>query len=160
MTLSLIIKVRQVLQRISAPVEPESETADDREARTLLKKKKQVLKSMWDSRIQAARDYRGDGDTELNQYLTLAQLEKGFAKNHKIYKDPFNSGMKRITSAVTFGRFIESALESDVSLEDLEKESRAISTYAYDILAWERQDWIQQMLKSKKDAAAASETRT
>ena len=132
------------------------ETPDDREARTLLKKKKQVLKSMWDSRVQAARDYTGDGDTELNQYLTLAQLEKGFAKHHKIYKDPFNSGMKRITSAVTFARFIESALASDVSLEDLEKESRAISTYAYDILAWQRQDWIQQMLKSKKDAAAAS----
>ena len=142
---------------VETPVESESaETSDDREARTLLKTKKQVLKSMWDSRIQAARDYTGDGDTELNQYLTLPQLEKGFAKHHKIYKDPFNSGMKRITSAVTFARFIESALASDVSLEDLEKESRAISTYAYDILAWQRQDWIQQMLKSKKDAAAAS----
>ena len=140
----------------TTPVETPVETPDDREARTLLKKKKQVLKSMWDSRVQAARDYTDDGDTELNQYLTLAQLEKGFAKHHKIYKDPFNSGMKRITSAVTFARFIESALASDVSLEDLEKESRAISTYAYDILAWQRQDWIQQMLKSKKDAAAAS----
>ena len=140
----------------TTPVETPVETPDDREARTLLKKKKQVLKSMWDSRVQAARDYTGDGDTELNQYLTLAQLEKGFAKHHKIYKDPFNSGMKRITSAVTFARFIETALASDVSLEDLEKESRAISTYAYDILAWQRQDWIQQMLKSKKDAAAAS----
>ena len=140
----------------TTPVETPVETPDDREARTLLKKKKQVLKSMWDSRVQAARDYTDDGDTELNQYLTLAQLEKGFAKHHKIYKDPFKSGMKRITSAVTFARFIETALASDVSLEDLEKESRAISTYAYDILAWQRQDWIQQMLKSKKDAAAAS----
>ena len=143
---------------VETPVESESaETSDDREACTLLKKKKQVLKSMWDSRIQAARDYTGDGDTELNQYLTLAQLEKGFAKHHKIYKDPFNSGMKRITSAVTFARFIETALASDDSLEDLEKESRAVNTYAFDILQWERQDWIQQMLKSKKDAAAASE---
>ena len=143
---------------VETPVESGSaETSDDREASTLLKKKKQVLKSMWDSRVQAARDYRGDGDTELNQYLTLAQLEKGFAKNHKIYKDPFNSGMKRITSAVTYARFIETALASDDSLEDLEKESRAVKTYAFDILRWERQDWIQQMLKSKKDAAAASE---
>ena len=140
----------------TAPVETPVETPDDREARTLLKKKKQVLKSIWDSRVQAARDYRGDGDTELNQYLTLPQLEKGFAKHHKIYKDPFNSGMKRITSAVTFARFIETALASDDSLEDLEKESRAVNTYAFDILQWERQDWIQQMLKSKKDAAAAS----
>ena len=155
--LSLIIKVRQVLQESQQPVESKSETADDRDASTLLKKKKQVLKSMWDSRIQAARDYTGDADTELNQYLSLAQLEKGFAKHHKIYKGPFKSGMRRITSAVTYARFIETALESDVSLEELEKESRAISTYAYDILAWERQDWIQQMLKSKKDAAAASE---
>ena len=141
----------------TTPVETPVETPDDREARTLLKKKKQVLKSMWDSRVQAARDYTGDGDTELNQYLTLPQLEKGFAKHHKIYKDPFNSGMKRITSAVTFARFIETALASDDSLEDLEKESRAVNTYAFDILQWERQDWIQQMLKSKKDAAAASE---
>ena len=140
----------------TTPVETPVETPDDREARTLLKKKKQVLKSMWDSRVQAARDYTDDGDTELNQYLTLAQLEKGFAKHHKIYKDPFNSGMKRITSAVTFARFIETALASDDSLEDLEKESRAVNTYAFDILQWERQDWIQQMLKSKKDAAAAS----
>ena len=140
----------------TTPVETSVETPDDREARTLLKKKKQVLKSMWDSRVQAARDYTDDGDTELNQYLTLAQLEKGFAKHHKIYKDPFNSGMKRITSAVTFARFIETALASDDSLEDLEKESRAVNTYAFDILQWERQDWIQQMLKSKKDAAAAS----
>ena len=105
----------------TTPVETPVETPDDREARTLLKKKKQVLKSMWDSRVQAARDYTDDGDTELNQYLTLAQLEKGFAKHHKIYKDPFNSGMKRITSAVTFARFIETALASDDSLEDLEK---------------------------------------
>ena len=141
----------------TTPVETPVETPDDREARTLLKKKKQVLKSMWDSRVQAARDYTDDGDTELNQYLTLAQLEKGFAKHHKIYKDPFNSSMKRITSAVTFARFIETALASDDSLEDLEKESRAVNTYAFDILQWERQDWIQQMLKSKKDAAAASE---
>ena len=141
----------------TTPVETPVETPDDREARTLLKKKKQVLKSMWDSRVQAARDYTDDGDTELNQYLTLAQLEKGFAKHHKIYKDPFNSGMKRITSAVTFARFIETALASDDSLEDLEKESRAVNTYAFDILQWERQDWIQQILKSKKDAAAASE---
>ena len=155
--LSLIIKVRQVLQESQQPVESKSETSDDRDASTLLKKKKQVLKSMWDARIQAARDYRGDADTELNQYLTLAQLEAGFAREHACYKAPFKSGMKRITSAVTFGRFIECALESDVSLEDLEKESRAISTYAHDILVWQRQDWIQVMIKHKKDADSKTE---
>ena len=154
--LSLIIKVRQVLKESQQPVESESETADDREASPLLKKKKQVLKSMWDARIQAARDYTGDGDTELNQYLTLPQLEAGFAREHACYKAPFKSGMRRITSAVTFGRFIDRALASDVSLEDLETESRAISTYAHDILVWQRQDWIQQMLQQKK--AAVSKT--
>ena len=154
--LSLIIKVRQVLQESQQPVESKSETADDRDASTLLKKKKQVLKSMWDSRIQAARDWTGDGDTELNKYLTLAQLEAGFAREHACYKAPFKSGMRRITSAVTFGRFIDRALASDVSLEDLETESRAISTYAHDILVWQRQDWIQQMLQQKK--AAVSKT--
>ena len=155
--LSLIFKVRQVLQESQQPVESKSETSDDRDASKLLKKKKQVLKSMWDARIQAARDYRGDADTELNQYLTLAQLEAGFAREHACYKAPFKSGMKRITSAVTFGRFIECALESDVSLEDLEKESRAISTYAHDILVWQRQDWIQVMIKHKKDADSKTE---
>ena len=154
--LSLIIKVRQVLKESQQPVESESETADDREASPLLKKKKQVLKSMWDARIQAARDYTGDGDTELNQYLRLPQLEAGFAREHACYKAPFKSGMRRITSAVTFGRFIDRALASDVSLEDLETESRAISTYAHDILVWQRQDWIQQMLQQKK--AAVSKT--
>ena len=85
-TLSFILEVRRVLKESQQPVESESETADDRDASKLLKKKKQTLKSMWDARVQAARDYTGDADTELNQYLSLPQLEDGFARYHEIYE--------------------------------------------------------------------------
>ena len=158
-TLSFIIEVRRVLKESQPPVESKSETADDRDASTLLKKKKQVLKSMWDARIQAARDYTGDADTELNQYLTLPQLEAGFAREHACYKAPFKSGMKRITSANSLSNFQERALESDVSLEDLEKECRAINTYAFDILKWKDQEWIQSMLQWRKNALSKADSK-
>ena len=107
-TLSFILEVRRVLQESQQPVESKSETADDRDASKLLKKKKQTLKSMWDARVQAARDYTGDGDTELNQYLTLPQLEEGLQGIMRCYEAPFKSGMKRITSAGTFDNFLQS----------------------------------------------------
>ena len=158
-TLSFIIEVRRVLKESQQPVESESETADDRDASKLLKKKKQTLKSMWDARVQAARDYTGDADTELNQYLSLPQLEDGFARYHEIYEAPFKSGMKRITSANSFSNFQERALESDVSLEDLEKECRAINTYAFDILKWKDQEWIQSMLQWRKNALSKADSK-
>ena len=156
-TLSFILEVRRVLQESQQPVESKSETADDRDASKLLKKKKQTLKSMWDARVQAARDYTGDGDTELNKYLTLPQLESGFAKHHNYVKDDFKSAMKRIDAAGTYDNFLQSALASDVSLEELEKENNALRTYAYDILIWQRQDWIQVMLQEKKDAVSKTD---
>ena len=156
-TLSFILEVRRVLKESQQPVESKSETADDRDASKLLKKKKQTLKSMWDARVQAARDYTGDADTELNQYLSLPQLEDGFARYHEVYEAPFKSGMKRITSANSLSNFQERALESDVSLEDLEKENNVLRTYAYDILIWQRQDWIQVMLQEKKDAVSKTD---
>ena len=158
-TLSFILEVRRVLQESQQPVESKSETADDRDASKLLKKKKQALKSMWDARIQAAKDYTGDAHTELNQYLTLQQLESGFARYHEVYEAPFKSGMKRITSANSLSNFQERALESDVSLEDLEKECRAINTYAFDILKWKDQEWIQSMLQWRKNALSKADSK-
>ena len=158
-TLSFIIEVRRVLKESQQPVESKSETADDRDASKLLKKKKQTLKSMWDARVQAARDYTGDADTELNQYLSLPQLEDGFARYHEVYEAPFKSGMKRITSANSLSNFQERALESDVSLEDLEKECRAINTYAFDILKWKDQAWIQSMLQWRKNALSKADSK-
>ena len=158
-TLSFIIEVRRVLKESQQPVESKSETADDRDASKLLKKKKQTLKSMWDARVQAARDYTGDADTELNQYLSLPQLEDGFARYHEIYEAPFKSGMKRITSANSLSNFQERVLESDVSLEDLEKEGRAINTYAFDILKWKDQEWIQSMLQWRKNALSKADSK-
>ena len=145
--LSFILEVRQVLKGSQQPVESKSETADDIEASKLLKKKTQVLKSMWDARIQAATDYTGEADTELNQTLTLPQLEKGFARHHPYLKDAFNSGMKRITSAFTYSIFLQNI---DVPLEDLENECRSITTYAHDIFRWKGEEWIQDMIRSKK----------
>ena len=158
-TLSFILEVRRVLKESQQPVESKSETADDRDASKLLKKKKQTLKSMWDARVQAARDYTGDADTELNQYLSLPQLEDGFARYHEIYEAPFKSGMKRIASANSFSNFQERALESDVSPEDLEKECRAINTYAFDILKWKDQAWIQSMLQWRKNALSKADSK-
>ena len=136
---------------VEKPLEEKSmETSDDREASKLLKKKNQTLKSMWDARKQAAADYVGEGDTDLNLYLSLPQLEAGFAKNHGFMADAFKSGMERTSFAGTFQGYQERALESGVSLEDLEKEYQAIRTYAYDILIWERQEWIQQLILQKK----------
>ena len=158
-TLSFTLEVRRVLKESQQPVESKPETADDRDASKLLKKKKQTLKSMWDARVQAARDYTGDGDTALNKYLTLPQLEDGFARYHACYKAPFKSGMKRITSANSLSNFQERALESDVSLEDLEKECRAINTYAFDILKWKDQAWIQSMLQWRKNALSKADSK-
>ena len=158
-TLSFIIEVRRVLKESQQPVESESETADDRDASKLLKKKKQTLKSMWDARVQVARDYTGDADTELNQYLSLPQLEDEFARYHEVYEARFKSGMKRITSANSLSNFQERALESDVSLEDLEKECRAINTYAFDILKWKDQAWIQSMLQWRKNALSKADSK-
>ena len=126
----------------------------EREANKLLKKKKHALKSMWDARIQVSRDYGGEDDNDLNQYLTIEQFEEGFARYHKDHADAFKSGMKRINTGKpgSFHIFQEKALETDVSLQDLEGEAEVINIYAHDISHWVDCDWIQQMIQWKKDA--------
>lgn len=136
-----------------------------RDAATAKKRKKQTLKNMWDTRIQAARDYTGDGDTELNQYLTLPDLEKGFAKSNESYAEAFVSGMKRIDAATSFKDFEDRAFDVDefgnakVDRSELEVEYRAIHTYAGDIRQWERPDWspdtnwILPLIEAKKAKA-------
>ena len=128
-----------------------SQTAEERETHKLLKQKKGVIKSLWDKRIEAARDYTGDADSELNLHLTLPELEKGFAKceDHKYCADAFQSAMRR-TSETSFNICLEKTLSSDVSLENLKAEYKAIHTYALDILTWERQEWIQQLIDKKR----------
>ena len=140
------------------------EVLNTREAAKSLKRKKQLLKDMWDKRKQASTDYIGDGDTDLNQYLTLNDLEKGFAKNNAFCAEAFQSGMKRIGIAASFQNFQERALETDefgnakVNLEDLEKELKAISTYSFDIFTWQRPsppgkntNWILPLIQQKKE---------
>ena len=131
------------------PEDKSEETSDNREVSKLLKKKKKRFKSIWDLRKQAAADYVGKGDTDLNRFLTLPELENGFARNHKFMADAFRSGMERISLA-TFHACEERTLASGVSLEDLNKEHQAIQTYAYDILIWQREEWIQQLIAQKK----------
>jgi hypothetical protein len=132
-------------------------TVPDREASKLLKQKKQALKSMWDKRIQASADYAGDRDTDLNQYLSLPDLEKGFAADeaHAYCADAFRSAFQR-TSETSFHTVVEKTLESDVSLEVLQAEARAMDTYAYDVLKWEQQAWIQELIEKKKAKKAPS----
>ena len=134
-------------EKVIAGEKSASEVLKVREVSKLLKQKKRVLKNIWDTRIQAARDYTGDGNTDLNQHLTLPELEKGFAKNNESYKDNFESGMKRIDAAASFKNFQDRALDVDefgnakVDIEDLEAEYKAIMTYVGDICQWKRPDW-------------------
>ena len=138
--------------------EQPKQTAEDREANAELKRKKQSIKSIWDTRIQAARDYTSDGDTELNLHLTLPELEKGFLKHeaHAYCADAFRSALQR-TSETSFNICLEKTLAADVSLEDLEAEYKALSTYAIDILAWEKQAWIQELIAKKRKKAEKAE---
>lgn len=135
-----------------------------RDAARLRKHKQSILKNMWDTNIQAARDYTGDSDTDLNQYLSLDDLEKGFAEHNESFADAFTSGMKRIDTAASFKNFQDRAFEVDehgvakVSIDDLEKENRAIGFYAGDIRQWQRPDWspdtnwILPLIEAKKVA--------
>ena len=124
-----------------------------REAEQKLKRKKKKLKSMWDTRIQASRDYLSDENAELAESLELQGLEDGFARYHEPLADAFKSGIKRYELARgDFARFEESAEE--VSLEDVEKECKAMSIYAHDIANYRDADWIQKMIQWKKDALA------
>ena len=119
-----------------------TEVLKEREAKKLRKQKKQSVKSMWDTRIQVATDYTGDADSDLNLHLTLPDLEKGFAKHNPTYADAFESAMKR-TSETSFNIVLEKTLDSDVDLDTLQTECRALVTYAADIRNWERADWSQ-----------------
>ena len=141
------------------------EVIKERDLKKAVKRKKQVLKNMWDTRIQAGRDYV-NGNTELNEYFTLPELEKGFAENNTYCADIFQSGIKRLDTARSFADFQEHALGVDESgnantdTQDLESELRAISTYASDIRNWQRPDWspdtnwILPLIEAKKKAEA------
>ena len=137
-----------------------------RDAATAKKRKKQVLKNLWDIRKQSSMDYVGDADNDLNQYLSQDDLEKGFVKNNESYAEAFQSGMQRIDQARGFQDFQDRAFEVDefgvakVDISDLEAEHRAIMTYAGDIRQWQRPDWspdtnwILPLIEAKKKAKA------
>ncbi|MCG9132758.1 hypothetical protein J5I95_13855 [Candidatus Poribacteria bacterium] len=146
--------IQEMLDKMAEPTEKPTQTAEAREANKLLKKKKQLIKSMWDKRSQAAQDWLGTADNDLTTYTELDELEKGFAtcEEHAYCRDVFESGMRRIKGQ-TFNICLEKTLASDVSLETLEAELQAISTYAFDILHWERQEWIQQLIAKNKAKA-------
>ena len=138
--------------------EQPKQTAEEREANKDLKRKKQLIKLIWDKRIQASRDWLGTEDNDLTTYTDLDELEKAFAKyeDHAYCADAFQSGMRR-TAEQTFNICLEKTLESDVSLEALEAEYKALGTYALDILTWKKQAWIQQLIDKKKAKAEAAE---
>ena len=116
------------------------EPLKEREGSKLRKQKKQTAKLLWDTRIQVARDYTGDADTELNLHLTLPDLEKGFVKHNPTYADAFESAMKR-TTETSFNIVLEKVLASDIDVEALQTEYRAMMTYAGDVRNWQRADW-------------------
>ena len=139
--------------------EQPSQTDEEREANKLLKQKKQAIKGIWDKRKQAARDWLGTEDNDLTTYTDLDALEKAFIayEDHAYCADAFQSGMRR-TAEQTFNICLEKTLASDVSLETLEAEYKAVSTYALDILQWKQQEWIQQLIDKKRKKTEAAET--
>ena len=144
------------VETVEQETEQPTQTAEERKTNKLLKEKKQVIKSIWDKRIEAARDYTGDADSDLNLNLTLPELEKGFAKceEHAYCADAFQSAIRR-TSETSFNIYLEKTLASDVSLQALEAEYKALSTYALDLLQWKKQEWIEQLIDKKRKKAEA-----
>ena len=146
------------LQTALDEMKAKSPNMSDREARKLLKRKKQLFKTIWDKRKQVSRDYIGDGNTDLNTYIPLDKLEKAFAAEeaHSFCKNAFESAMAR-TAFAEYSTAVERMLESDVSEAALEIENRALNTYAFDVLKWEDQDWILNLIEKAKVKAAAKE---
>ena len=141
-----------------------SEVLKEREAKKLLKQKQQKAKLLWDTRIQVARDYTGDADTELNLHLTLSELEEGFKKNNPHFALHFASAMKR-TSEVSYQVMLGKILESgEVTLKVLETEVRAIQTYQDNVRQWQRPDgspdtnWILPLIAAKQAKASTAAT--
>ena len=157
-------------EAVIAGEETAGEVLKARDAATAKKRKKKVLKNLWDARVQAARDYTGDSDNEMNLTLSLPDLEKGFVKNNEAYAEAFVSGMKRIDAATSFEDFQERGFAVDehgnakVNISDLEAEYKAIHTYGADLRQWDRPDWtpdrnwILPLIEAKKKAAAKPET--
>ena len=145
----------------ASPPEQETEqpkqTAEEREANKLLKQKKQAIKGIWDKRKQAAEDWLGAEDNDLATYTDMVELEKAFVayEDHAYCADAFRSAMRR-RSETSFNICLEKTLASDVSLEDLEAEYKAVSTFALDILTWQKQEWIRELIeKNRKKAEKA-----
>lgn len=151
----------ETLRKSIEAEEQKKQNPDDREANSLLKKKTQVFKQMWDKRKQVAADYIGDGDTELNQTLCITDLEKAFPKLHDWLADAFRSALKR-TSYSTYQGCLDRVLESDVSVETLNKELRAISTYAADIFTWngttKASQWVRDLIAQNKGKRSKTST--
>ncbi len=121
-----------------------SSNAKDKERDAKLK----TLEKMRKIIMGVADCYISNGQTNLNQYLTLPELEKGFIVNHDYCANAFKDGMKD----VRFGQ-VETVLKNR-NLDQLDREFRAISTYAADVRTWqsstEASQWVRDLIHQKK----------
>ena len=149
--------MEKLRHQLATPASEKKQSKAEREANKILKTKKQLLKDMWDKRKLVTQDYLGEGDTDLNLHLSLVDLEKGFPKFNAYCADAFKSGMER-TQFATFKACLDRVLESDVSTETLEKELRALGTYAGDVRTWnsstDASQWIRELIHQKKEKEA------
>ena len=106
----------------------------------LEKQKKRKAKAIWDTRREVVKDWAGEEDNDLNQHLSLPDLEEGFIANNPAYADHFEAAMDR-TSFPDFNAMWNDIVQTDVELDDLEAEHRAMLTYSGDVLRWQRPDW-------------------
>lgn len=128
----------------------------------LEKQKKRKAKAIWDTRIEVARDYTGDADSDLNMHLTLPDLEDGFVANNPTYADHFEAAMDR-TSLISLEAMLDDIFATEVDIDDLQAEYRAMLAYSGDIRQWQRPNWdpdtnwILPMIEKAKKLEATAE---
>ena len=114
---------------------------------------------MWDWRQQATDTYIND--EFLSENFTLDELKHAFAwyEQHDWLRDQFLSALQR-TSRAALDIVVSDTLATDVSVELLEHESRAMRTFMVDLTRHDREAWIQELLTEKQTAAESQTAET
>ena len=133
------------------------QTDAEREESALRKQKKKIFNQLWESRRAITQIWIGDGDTDLNQYLTVDELERGFIKYHQYCREAFKSALNRTQWSI-YDHALKLLLEDDkysASVDELETELRAMRTFETDVRTWSSSTkaslWIRTLIADKKE---------
>ena len=139
-------------EKSATEVIQESKSQAERDAEKKQKVIKQQLKNMWDWRQEATNTYTNE--EFLSNNFTLDELKHAFAwyEQHDWLRDEFLSALQR-TSRATLAIVVSDTLETDVKVEQLEQEARAMRTFMVDLTRHDREAWIQDLLTDKQTEA-------